>query len=884
MKFLTFDFNGWFDRILDQNGKERALGFRSCLYKHQDQWLVGAQALAAARFANSTATIDAIDALANAAGGYGPNSLEQGKTSTLPSALWKLVEAVNCANKETIHLALIVPDDHFFGTPKVVQEGKTRLEILYNSLYSARQSSGLMRSRIELVWRSVAVLQAGLKKHVEKLKDQEGNVLVVSINKKICWRVLELRRWPRDDKGKNPICIERTPINVSKNDSKMGESAWMEDLLTRVENQNSVNLEKLSQWTRYMEILVTNASSKTLNQFDIDENKYENAIEHRTWPTDREKSLSWRTEAPIVVPKNYAKKLLLKKLKEIIEKFLSQQKKPLAVIIENPFYIEQLDKKWQSRLNLDDKIQIYDVSGADTTRAAACLANVLAESNHPRSPAWLDSVPEIRLKVREKLDDGHGGSNTKWRPVVFGNKVVPAGEIYSTRPSTRRKDSRRVTLAPGIEYVHLHLRRGGEGAWDERYTQPAIVSSDHERVVEPNAGSLVNSAIWAIIPSDRKRVVEPLARVRPLSEVARIEIVEHLPNGEVEALAGSTSGIKWDDLMDKPPPELGSIPELYIFEASEVGWENLKPILEQIVESERNGDDYSLRNALRDKLYKCTQEQWKSRKFPLGSDGQPPRTSNGQDYIAAQQLLRDARSILVRDLKYCVDRQIKLKVGVANRLHMGLTWLFTGCPEEVTNILLDATVNPDGQAGKTLHMDNDYSAWSIYSGVGRTVRSEESLKIIYDTLIGRWENKGGQQQDKFLLAAVSHPLARRSLVRKILNEDKKRFQRLKQFLCQQLDNIIENKHDSRPSRKHPSLELRYVIMGYRGLCQIRYKNPEWFPVNGSGRCDANKTDKKLEHLKNLPRFRNKEFEQTLLELSAPYLVGEGEDPTMPGAF
>ena len=851
MKFLTFDINGWLDYklgpddyILDPDGKRKvqvqALGFRSCLYKHQDQWLVGAQALAAARFANSPNTTDAIDALTDAA--------DLGNNSPLPSALWKLVEAANRATDDPIHLALIVPDNHLFGNPNVMKGvGKTSLEILYNSLYEARPQS-LMRSRIELVWRSVAVLQAVLDE--EELRDENREVLVVSVNNKIYWRVLKLRLWSLDELDNNQIRIERTPINVSRNYSNMGEILWIDDLLTREKKDFPVKFENLSRWTRGMEILVTNASSKTLDQFDIDAD----AIDHRTWPFVKGESVVWRTEAPLTVPKNYTKVSLLKKLKKLIKKFLSQQEKiPLAVIIENPIDDEMLDHIWPLHRILGDEIQIHYVSGAATTRAAAQLARVLAESNHPQSPAWLDSVPEIQLEVREKSDDYHVGSDTDWKAVIPKNEVVPAGELYSTQPDERR----RITLAPGIEYVHLHFRRRGDkNAWVDYYTRHAIEPSDHVREVEP------------------------LVRVRPLSEEPRIEIIEHRINNEVEILTGP-DGIKWDELTEKRPPELGSIPELYIFEASEEGWENLKPILEQIVESDRRGDDHSRRISLRDKFYECTQEQWRSRKFPLGSDGRPPRTSNGREFYRAQRLLRNATRILVRDLEYCIDRHIKLEDGFANRLHMGLTWLFTGCPKEVTNILLDAIVNPGGKASKTLHMKKNHSAWSVYSGVGRTVNSAESLRIIYDTLIGRWENKGGKQQDKFLLAAVSHPLARRFLVRQILNEEQKRFQLVKRFLSQQLDNIICEKHDRRPSGKEPSLELRYVIMGYRGLCQIRYKNPEWFPVDGRGECEAVGTYKKLIQLKDSPRFRNKDYEQKLLDLSAPYLIGNGEDPTMP---
>ena len=854
-QFLAFDFNGWLDhcwidRKEDELGETRSLGFRSCLYKHNDQWLVGAQALAAARFEDAlSSAVNASDAIADAAG-LNRFSLKTEDVSPLPCALWSLVEAANVANPPS-HLALIVPDDHVFGSPKIVQEGKTRLEILFRSLQAARPAS-LSRSRVELVWRSVAVLQAVLDKN--KLKDEVGEVLVISVNDQILWRVLELRYWSRNNSDDGRIHIVRIPLETSGNHRNSGEVSWIKELRAIVENRISDDVEKLGQWTRLIEILASNLSSTKLSQFGIDSN----AIEHKTWPIGDHEYALWQKDVPADVLENYDIDTLQEKLRKIVTNFLNRQiNKPIAIIIENPISEELVTGMRFFHQLSSENVPVYFVSGTDTLQAATRLAKVLAESNHHEGPAWLDSVPEIQLEVRGKLDDDQFGT-TNWIEVVSENEAVPAGEIYSTSMDKRRQ----ITLAPGIEYVHLHLRRGNEDSWDERYTQHAIEPSDHVRFVEP------------------------LAKIRPLSEVARIEIVEHLPNDDVETLAGPTNGIKWDDLSSEKPPILGSIPELYIFEASEEGWEDIKPILKRIVESGQSRNGSLQRISLRDELYKCTQNQWKDGRFPLGSDGLPPRTSGGQNYGDDQELLRRAIAIIVGDLEHSVENRSQFKkAGDSNRLHMGLTWLFTGCPDKVTNILLDAIINPDGNSGETLCIDKPYAAWSIYSGVGRTAKRREILEVIYDELLGRWEDNGdGIKQDKFLLAAVSHPLARRYLVRILFYEDQKRFERVKRFLWRHLENIVGGIHDPRPGGKQPSLELRYVIMGYRGLCQIRYKHPEWFPHDGIDEGEAVDVYKKLMQLSKSPHFKNKKFEQKLLELSAPYLIGEGRDPTMPGGF
>ena len=104
-----------------------------------------------------------------------------------------------------------------------------------------------------------------------------------------------------------------------------------------------------------------------------------------------------------------------------------------------------------------------------------------------------------------------------------------------------------------------------------------------------------------------------------------------------------------------------------------------------------------------------------------------------------------------------------------------------------------------------------------------------------------------------------------------------RFERVKHFLDQHLENLLRGIHDLRPNGKKPGLELSYVTMGYRGLCQLRYTNRDWFPEDGE---EARVAFTKLCQAARLGRA----FERDLVKRTAPYLIGEGEDPSMPGGF
>ena len=752
--------------------------------------------------------------------------------SPLASAVWSFLEDASQKAEYPLDLALVIPDDNLFGS-SMVNRGNTNLERLYGNFYRSRPSK-LINRQVRLIWRSVATLYAALEQGF--IKFREGKVLVININQQLNWKLMELRRWKHDSRHHDTIHITRLPSSNPDESKLNGSVSWMrhnksqEKILSK-----TVDPKIFYKSTRWAEILAMDAPESSIIDLGVDPN----AIEHRSVEVGYSTKEDWRLVPSTLMLNPGVTSLVLGEIGKVIESVVDELGEfPLAIVIENP--IGEKISRWFTSLSerICSNVNIYHISGAETVKAASKLASILSDKNHHEAPAWLDTVPEIQVEVRDK------DTSTNWHAIVAGNEVIPAGESYGSTLAKKR----RVVLAPGIQHIHLHLRRGHGKPWESRYTRLPIEPSDYERVVEP------------------------IARVRPLTDFTRIELVEHMRDGSTQILAGPTTSFKWSDLETEQPTELRSIPELYVFQSNCKGWLALQAGLDAITKNN------STKN--RHNLYKIESKQWRDKTFPLGSDGQPPLDC-GDNYTQSQALLKAATDLLLSGLEKSIANEDELKLNVARKLHMGLTWLFTGCPERVTEILLDAVLFPDSKAGRTLHVEERYSAWAIYSGIGRTVKSDELLRLIFDDLIQRWENAGNKNQDKFLLAAVSHPLARRVNAHLILSEGKKRFDRVKNFLDQQLDNIIAGEFDTRPSGIQAYLELRYILMGYRGLCQIRYDNSDWFPVNGS---EANSIFNKLIRLQKEKPFNFGKFEDRLLTKTAPYLIGEGKNPTMPSGF
>lgn len=850
--FVTVDFNGLLDHAV-VGGEDRdlweiaTLGFRSCLYQHRGTWLFGGQALAAARDARADGPLlDAMNALDSAAGhGRHPPEIRH----ALPDALWHFVSEVSRRSSATTHLAVVVPDGQFFGLPEVIPEtGQTRLETLHNA-FMDRRPPDLSRSRFELIWRSVAALQAARSGAPRDVGDQPGSVLVISLNRKTYWTVIELSHWPSGKRGKAAIRIVRKPEMEDCDKEQAFTAQRMEFVQEILAEKSRIDFDALWNWTRSLEILATGMGPGSLAEFGVNGE----SIEHWSWPTPDGgwNFLRNRPTVPIVTWPQFS---LPAQLRERIESFAAGDKDtPRAIIVECPAGGDMTAGFERIVRAIAPDIPVVSVTGLGVSEAALSLA--LALGRDPDAPAWLDEVPAIQLEVRQNTPPNMNPKlDTAWKAVIPGNQAIPAGETYHT-PSD--PENRTVTLAPGIEHIHLHLRRGGGRNWDERY------SGQHTG--------------HTIVPSDHERRVEPLARVRPLSGDARIEIVEHFPDGKTELLSGSRASMRWSEMSVEVPEALRSIPELYVFKASEAGWQALRPLLETVVASGAKGVDTKLKN----EIYKCTNARWQDRVFPLGSDGAPPKGSDPEEFLAGKRLLAAATGILQQELENSVRGTLRLRRArgwATNRLHLPLTWLFTGCPESTVEILLDALIDPSGRVGRSLLVnENVWSAWAVYSGVGRAAQSDDALKIIFDNLVGTWVHNGGTAQDKFLLAAVTHSMARRVNVRYVLYESRERFDRVHLFLRKQLDNLLDRISDTRPrGTPNRSLELRYITMGYRGLCQVRYRK-DWFPPTGE--------DAKGAHDKLLKAAKfGREFEKNLVAWSAPYLIGQGRNPTMPGGF
>ncbi len=850
-QFITVDLNGWLDHLVGIRVSKsktllepRTLGFRSTILKHQTvnndseqncPWLFGAQALASARYSmKNDPLVDAFDALLDES--Y--FQMRDNHISPLPvfKALWRLVAEEMKRSECSADLALVIPDTPQLGNQAIVQKtGRTRLETLYHELEKARPSA-LASSRIELVWRSVATVEVASAKG--RIPKEEGAIFVININRQTSWTVIDLVDWAWDNRTPKSLCIARS-ATMDKCEDTQSLTARRMSAVQSYFSEKKFDFKKILKWTRLAEIIASDMTETTAMELGIDID----ALEHRSGPL-REGDWALLSKRPRV---GFETTILPSKLKERLHEFQrNHRQKPLAIIVECPAGEELIADFCSSiQQELIEDIPVRQVTGTETVQAARQLATRLRQ-NRTEPPAWLDVIPEIELKLQSQ----------EWSPIIPSGEVIPAGETYRSPIDNKRW----VTLAPGIEQVHLNIRRGWENNWDERY------SGKHTG--------------HTIRPSDNVRIVQPQIMVRPLSGDARLEIIEGPSTQEKQPLIGSKASIRWSEMASEPPPALRSIPDLYIFKPSEQGWYSLESLLNQLVD---NSDSMDLidRVTIRNDIYVCVRELWRIG-FPLGSDALPSREIYGRDptqFENAKQLIKQAIPILLKDLKNyvenCLDYVGQFNDGQTNRLHLPLTWMFTACPKEAVDILLDAIIDSDGQTAQALRMQQQFSAWAVYSGVGRAALSEGALVGIFDDLIGKWSSEDKSRQDKFLLAAVTHPMARRVAVRYVLN-DEERFNRVREFLNCQLRNLLDGNNDPRVGI-NPALELRYITMGYRGLCQVRYATDDWLSIHAPY---AQWVHDRL--LDALPM--GNDFSQQLVLRTAPYLIGQGQDPTMPGGF
>ncbi len=89
--------------------------------------------------------------------------------------------------------------------------------------------------------------------------------------------------------------------------------------------------------------------------------------------------------------------------------------------------------------------------------------------------------------------------------------------------------------------------------------------------------------------------------------------------------------------------------------------------------------------------------------LPLDSAGEPP--GEGSVYEERKRVLREAGEALGENFKERVREKGQARIRTANRWHMGATWLFTGCPSGVVDILMEAVCNPPGYRRNTAELE-----------------------------------------------------------------------------------------------------------------------------------------------------------------------------------
>ena len=285
----------------------------------------------------------------------------------MPAALWRLAVGAGRRTERRINLAVIIPDGRYFGTSSVRQDsGRTALETLHDALVRARPAA-LATSRIELVWRSVAALKSVLDRC--ELRDAEGDVLVISVNRRTFWTVLEMRPWLGGPGSKDPLCIVRKPVMDDCDENEAWTARRAEAVRAALADQ-AVDLEAIHRWTRWVEILATGMQPESLATLG-----YElSSLEHRSWPASGE---TWmECPHPPLIPAGEA--FLPPALVRKIDVFRNRGGlAPLGIVVESPAGIEMTaDLEALIRRHAPD-IPIFRATGADAARAASRLAESL---------------------------------------------------------------------------------------------------------------------------------------------------------------------------------------------------------------------------------------------------------------------------------------------------------------------------------------------------------------------------------------------------------------------------------------------------------------------------------------------------------------------------
>ena len=218
-----------------------------------------------------------------------------------------------------------------------------------------------------------------------------------------------------------------------------------------------------------------------------------------------------------------------------------------------------------------------------------------------------------------------------------------------------------------------------------------------------------------------------------------------------------------------------------------------------------------------------------------------------------------------------------------NQVHTVPTWMFTNAPDSLALSLASglARTSDEGRAvGDRLQLDNPFSAWAAYSGIGRTTNTVSALATVWETLLGRWD---GTTPDKFLLAAISHPMGRRMETTDLLAARPALRSQVTHLATTALDWLSAGRSDRRPDGSRWALELRYTVFIVRGLLRVCIADPS-VEVRGGTDLMRSMADR-LEHLgRNRKLGSRQQLVRDLVDRTVPLARGEAGEVALPAGL
>lgn len=332
-----------------------------------------------------------------------------------------------------------------------------------------------------------------------------------------------------------------------------------------------------------------------------------------------------------------------------------------------------------------------------------------------------------------------------------------------------------------------------------------------------------------------------------------------------------------------------AIPLLYVFEADEGAWLELEPHLAELRDWWRNDRAEGPRIvSLYANLYDIFNSKWRSLQYPIDSAGDPPWVRHPDPAKAKatererRRLVNDARDAMVGRFEDVLTGQRTVDRGKPlNQVHTVPTWMFTNAPDSLALRLASglARISDESRAvADRLGLDNPYSAWAAYSGIGRSTNTGSALETVWETLLGCWD---GSTPDKFLLAAISHPMGRRMETTDLLADRPKLRSQVTHLATMALDWLSAGRSDRRPGgRSQWALELRYTVFIVRGLLRVCIADPR---VEERGGTDLMRSmADRLEHLgRNRKLGSSQQLVRDLVDRTVPLAKGEAGEVALP---